>query len=95
MPSEHELWSSKLSEVGINALKCWIAKDSSRVPDLISNLNHQTPKTKRKDVVFRTFDFTQMYTNIDIASLKSQIVKLIDWVFDLKQYDEVEISESL
>ena len=84
MPSVHELWSSKLSEVGIFTSKCWIAKDSSRVPELISNLNYQTPKAKRKDVTFRTFDFTQMYTNIDLASLKSQIAKLIDWVFALQ-----------
>ena len=58
-----------------------MVNNSAGVPLLAQALNRQIRKSERANVVLRTFDFSDMYTNIELSSLKSQVGKLLDWIF--------------
>ena len=81
MPVVHAMWEAKWKEVSITVRGCWVVNNSAGVPLLAQALNRQILKSERANVVLRTFDFSDMYTNIELSSLKSQVGKLRDWIF--------------
>ena len=81
MPVVHDLWKSKMAEVGVRSKGCWIAKDSGRVPSIAVLLNRNFTKAQRRTIILKTFDFSKMYTNIKLPELKEQMGKLMDWLF--------------
>ena len=81
MPVVHAMWEAKWKEVDITVRGCWVVNNSAGVPLLAQALNRQIRKSERANVVLRTFDFSDMYTNIELSSLKSQVGKLLDWIF--------------
>ena len=52
------------------------------IPEIIKDLNRSIPLSKRNiPVPFKTFDFTKMYTNIELTDLKSCFKNLFEEVF--------------
>ena len=83
-PLVEQIWEEKWLKAGIKVKGTWIAKDSGRVPMIVHALNRHVKKSDRANVMLRTFDFSQMYTNIKLDALKTQMSKLFDLIFELK-----------
>ena len=84
---EHEfkrLWSSTLCRAGTSFRNhsVWVCNDSQVIPEMIKDLNRSIPLSKRNiPVPLKTFDFTKMYTNIELTDLKSCFKNLFEEVF--------------
>jgi hypothetical protein len=85
MPIVHDMWCSKTEEIGFHSDKSWIVENSASVPSLITHCNQNTASALRDQVVMRTYDFSKMYTNIQLDDLKNKLSILIDQLFTFKR----------
>jgi len=85
MPLVHEMWCSKTKEIGFYSEKSWIVENSASIPSLITHCNQNTAPALRDQIVMRTYDFSKMYTNIQLDDLKNKLSILIDQLFTFEQ----------
>ena len=61
----------------------WVCSDSKVVPNMINHLNRSIPLDQRhQPVLLQSFDFSNMYTNINLEDLKSRLNALFKQVFE-------------
>jgi len=69
--------------ISFRSLKPWVCKDSQQIPKLINHLNRSIPLNQRQfPVLLQSYDFSKMYTNIDLNDLKSRLHSLFQEVFE-------------
>ena len=85
MPLVNDMWCAKTEENGVRTVKSWIVKNSSSIPSMITKCNQNMAPIMRDQIVMRTFDFSKMYTNIELDDLKNKLSILIDQLSNFKQ----------
>ena len=85
MPIVHKMWSAKTKEIDFHSETSWIVENSALIPSLITHCNQNTAPALRDQIVMRTYDFSKMYTNIQLDDLKNNLFILIDQLFTFKQ----------
>ena len=85
MPIVHKMWSAKTKEIDFHSEKSWIVENSASIPSLITHCNQNTAPALRDQIVMRTYDFSKMYTNIQLDDLKNKLSILIDQLFTFKR----------
>ena len=81
----HRLWKNALQVEG-HCFKHhlpWVCSDSKVIPTMINHLNRSIPLAERhKPVLLQSFDFSKMYTNINLEDLKNRLNVLFKKVFE-------------
>ncbi len=68
----NDLWVSKLKKADVPC--CWIRNDSTRVVEVINNLNLlRSEIDKASPLLLQFFDFSTLYTRIDLVGLKARM----------------------
>jgi hypothetical protein len=82
-PTVNDLWVSKLKKADVPCDSSWILNDSTGVVEVINNLNHSRSEIdKASKLLLQSFDFSTLYTNIDLVDLKARMRVLINKVFN-------------
>jgi hypothetical protein len=82
-------WVSKLKKADVPCDSSWILNDSTGVVEVINNLNRSRSEIdKASPLLLQSFDFSTLYTKIDLVDLKARMRVLINKVFNrmLKLY---------
>ncbi len=78
-----DLFVSKLKKADVSCDSSWILNDSIGVVELISNLNRlRFEIDKASPLLLQSFDFSTLYTKIDLVDLKARMIVLINEVFN-------------
>ena len=85
MPLVNDMWCAKTEEIGVRTVEPWIVKNSSSIPSMITKCNQNMAPIMRDQIVMRTFDFSKMYTDIQLDDLENKLSILIDQLFNFKQ----------
>ena len=85
MPLVNDMWCAKTEEIGVRTVKSWIVKNSSSIPSMITKCNQNMAPIMSYQIVMRTFDFSKMYTNIELVDLKNKLSILIEQLLNFKQ----------
>jgi hypothetical protein len=79
----NDLWVSKLKKADIPCDSSWILNDSTGVVEVINNLNLlRSEIDKASPLLLQSFDFSTLYTKIDLVDLKAHMRVLINKVFN-------------
>jgi hypothetical protein len=82
-PTVNELWVSKLKKEDVPCDSSWIPNDSTGVVEVINNLNCLRSEIhKASPLQLQSFDFSTLYTKIDLVDLKTRMRVLINKVFN-------------
>jgi len=82
-PTVDDLWVSKLQKAYVPINSCWILNDSTGVMEIINNLNlSRSEIDKASPLLLQFFNFSTLYTKIDLVDLKAQMRVLINNVFN-------------
>jgi hypothetical protein len=74
----------KTEEIEVRKVKSWIVKKSSLIPSMITKCNQNMVPIMRDQIVMRIFDFSKIYTNIELDDLKNKLSILIEPLFNFK-----------
>jgi hypothetical protein len=88
-PTVNDFWVSKLKKLDVPCDSSWIRNESTGVVEVINNLNRSRPEfDKASPLLLQSFDFSILYTKIDLVDLKACMRVLINKVFNqmLKLY---------
>jgi hypothetical protein len=82
-PTVNDLWISKLKKADVPCDSSWILNDSTGVVEVINNLNRLRSEIDIASplLLSQSFDFSALYTKIDLVDLKARIRVLINKVF--------------
>ncbi len=81
-PTVNDLWVSKFRKVDVPCVSGWIVNDSTRIVDIIKQLNiSRSEVDKASTLLLQSFDFSILYTKIDLMDLKALMKVLINKVF--------------
>ncbi len=79
----NDLWVSKVKKADIPCDSSWILNDSTGVVEVINNLNLlRSEIDKASPLLLQSFDFSTLYTKIDLVDLKARMRVLINKVFN-------------
>jgi hypothetical protein len=79
----NDLWVSKLKKADVPCDSSWILNDSTGVVEVINNLNHSRSEIdKASPLLLQSFDFSTLYSKIDLVDLKARMRVLINKVFN-------------
>jgi hypothetical protein len=82
-PTVNDLWVSKLKKADVPCDSSWILNDSKGVVELINNLKLlRSEIDKASPLLLQPFDFSTLYTKIDLVDLKACMRVLINKVFN-------------
>jgi hypothetical protein len=82
-PVVNDLWVSKLKKADVPCVSSWILNDSTGVLEVINKLNLLRSKVdKASPLLLQFFDFSTLYTKIDLMDLKVRMRFLINKVFN-------------
>jgi hypothetical protein len=82
-PMVNDLWVSKLKKADVPCDSSWILNDSTGVVEVINNPNCSRSKIdKASPLLLQSFDFSTLYTKIDLVDLKARMRVLINKVFN-------------
>jgi hypothetical protein len=82
-PTVNDLWLSKLKKADVPCDSSWILNDSTGVVEVINNLNcSRSEIDKAFPLLLQSFDFSTLYTKIDLVDLKAHMRVLINKVFN-------------
>jgi len=82
-PMVNGLWVSKLKKTNIPCDSSWILSDSTRMVAVINNLYHSRFEIdKASPLLLQSFDFSTLYTKIDLVDLKARMRVLINKIFN-------------
>jgi hypothetical protein len=77
-PTVNDLWVSKLKETNVPCHCSWILNDSIGVVEVSNNFNQSKSKIdKASPLLLQSFDFSTLYTKIDLVDLKARMRVLI------------------
>ncbi len=80
-PTVNDLWVSKLKKADVPCDSSWILNDFTGVVEVINNLNHSKFESdKVSPLLLQSFDFSTLYTKIDLVDLKARMRVLINKV---------------
>ncbi len=81
-PTVNDLWVSKFRKVDVPCVSGWILNESTRIVDIIKQLNiSRSEVDKASTLLLQSFDFSILYTKIDLMDLKALMKVLINKVF--------------
>jgi hypothetical protein len=82
-PTVNDLLVSKLKKADVPCDSSWILNDSTGVVEVINNLNLlRSEIDKASALLLQSFDFSTLYTKIDLVDLKAHMRVLINKVFN-------------
>ncbi len=82
-PTVNDLWVSKLKTTNVPCDSSWILNDCTRVVEVINNLNcSRCEIDKASPLLLQSFDFSTLYTKIDLVDIKAHMRVLINKVFN-------------
>jgi hypothetical protein len=82
-PTVNHLWVSKLKKADVPCDSSWILNGSTGVVEVINNLNGlRSEIDKASPLLLQSFDFSTLYTKIDLVDLKAHMRVLINKVFN-------------
>jgi hypothetical protein len=82
-PTVNQLWVSKLKKADVPRDSSWILNGSTGVVEVINKLNHSRSEIdKASPLLLQSFDFSTLYTKIDLVDLKARMRVLINKVFN-------------
>ncbi len=82
-PTVNDLWVSKLKKPDVPCDSSWILNDSTGVVEVINKLNlSRFEIDKASPLLLQSFDFSTLYTKIDLVNLKAHMRVLINKVFN-------------
>ena len=85
LPSVHDLWKDLLKNADVSTDSSWILKDSVGVVPVLKFLNSsRSISEKSTPLCLQTFDFTTLYTKLDLEDLRVRIRSLMTKVFDYR-----------
>jgi len=71
-PTVNDLWVSKLKKADVPCDSSWILNDSTGVVEVINKLNLSRYEIdKASPILLQSFDFSTLYTKIDLVDLKA------------------------
>ncbi len=83
LPVVNDLWVSKLKKADVPCVSSWILNDSAGVVEVINELNlSRSEIDKASPLLLQSFDFSTLYTKIDLVDLKACMRVLINIVFN-------------
>jgi hypothetical protein len=72
-PTVNDLWVSKLKKADVPCDSSWMLNDSTGVVEVINNLNRSRSEIdKASPLLLQSFDFSTLYTKIDLVDLKAR-----------------------
>jgi hypothetical protein len=78
----NDLWVSKLRKADVPCDRSWILNDSTGVVEVINKLKlSRSEIDKASPLLLHSFDFSTLYTKIDLVDLKARMRVLISKVF--------------
>jgi hypothetical protein len=81
-PAVNDLQVSKLKKADVPCVSSWILNDSTGVVEVINKLNLSRSEVhKTSPLLLQSFDFSTLYTKIDLMDLKARMKLLINKVF--------------
>jgi len=82
-PMVNDLWVFKFKKTDIPCDSSWILSDFTRMVEVINNLNRSRSEIdKASPLLLQTFEFSTLYTKIDLVDLKARMRVLINKVFN-------------
>ncbi len=82
-PTVTDLWVSKLKKADVPCDSSWILNDFTGVVEVINKLNlSRSEIDKASPLLLQSFDFSTLYTDIDLVDLKAHMRVLINKVFN-------------
>ncbi len=82
-PTVNHLWVSKLKKADVPCDSSWILNGCTGVVEVINKLNHSRSEIdKASALLLQSFDFSTLYTKIDIVDSKARMRVLINKVFN-------------
>ncbi|KAH7429047.1 hypothetical protein KP509_09G028400 [Ceratopteris richardii] len=85
LPTIHDIWKELLRDADVPTSSSWILYNSLGVVPVIKSLNSsRTIEEKSVPLGLQTFDFTTLYTKLDLNDLKHRISSLVRKVFSFK-----------
>jgi hypothetical protein len=87
LPLSHNLWSKVFARHNIHVDESWILDSSNDVADLIKRFNRSLSPHARKHHIINllSYDFKNMYTNINLADLKTRMTELFSKFYTLRE----------
>ncbi len=81
-PRVNDLWVSKRGKADVPCVICWILNDSTGVVEVIKQLDFSRLEVDKTSLLLLwSFDFSTVYTKIDLLDLKACMKVLINKVF--------------
>jgi hypothetical protein len=78
----NDLWVSKRRKADVPCVICWIFNDSTGVVEVIKQVDFSRSEVdKTSPLLLWSFDFSTVYTKIDLLDLKAYMKVLINKVF--------------
>lgn len=77
-PTSERLWIASLHKCAIHSNGSWIINDGSRVRTIMHRMNVERLNSQTQG----TFDFSSMYTTLDLQELKDQMKSYVSLCFD-------------
>lgn len=82
LPEANALWVDVVSGAGIECAGSWIVIDSVQVRQRLQAFSRsKTSAEKRIPMIIETYDFTTLYTTLDLHDLKQRLASLITRLF--------------
>jgi hypothetical protein len=82
-PTVNNFWVSKLNKADVPCDSSWILNDFTGVVEVINNLNcSRSEIDKASPLLLQSFDFSTLYTKIDLVDLKAHMRVMINKVFN-------------
>jgi len=82
-PTVNDLWVSKLKKADVPCDSSWILNHSTGVVEVINKLNLlRSEIDKASPLLLQSFDFSTLYTKIDVVDLKACMRVLINKMFN-------------
>ena len=86
VPLADSMWSKIYAHHGMTVNKSWILNSSNDVTDMVKRFNKTLSRHARQHHVLKllSYDFKNMYTNINLPDLKARMARFFKDAFDLK-----------
>jgi hypothetical protein len=77
----NDLWVSKLRKAHVPSVSCWILNDSTGIVDKIP-YSFRKKNRRSSPLLLQLFDFSTLYTKIDLTDLKAHVKVMINKEFN-------------
>ena len=74
-------WIDAYASVGIKVDRSWVSKNGRVVGELARRLNRELTQEEKREIKWGTFDFSTLYTKLNIDDLVEKLHAAIDLAF--------------